>query len=163
MSVEHKNLTGASLHEPKGVAAAGADTAYIADGAGSGAWTDPLAGVNNKNLLFLAVPFADVSAPSSIYVPVPLACKLTKVTVVTAAVTTGTNVFTAQIVPSGSATGAAISDINISHTGVNVNQVSSDTASSSNSLAVTDTVRIISDGGGTVASAATVVLTLDVS
>ena len=30
MSVEHKNLTGASLHEPKGVATAGADTAYMA-------------------------------------------------------------------------------------------------------------------------------------
>lgn len=36
---EHRDLTGASLHEPKGVAAATANQIYIADGAGSGAWS----------------------------------------------------------------------------------------------------------------------------
>ena len=35
----HSSLTGSDLHEPKGVAAAAADTVYIANGAGSGAWT----------------------------------------------------------------------------------------------------------------------------
>lgn len=39
MTSLHKNLTGSDLHEPKGVAAADAGTAYIADGAGSGTWT----------------------------------------------------------------------------------------------------------------------------
>jgi len=38
--VEHRDLTGADLHEPKGVASAAADSVYAADGAGSGAWTD---------------------------------------------------------------------------------------------------------------------------
>ena len=38
---EHNTLTGASLHEPKGVAVAAADLAYISDGAGSGAWATP--------------------------------------------------------------------------------------------------------------------------
>lgn len=37
-NVEHSLLTGASLHEPKGVAAATASTVYVADGLGSGAW-----------------------------------------------------------------------------------------------------------------------------
>ena len=37
---EHNTLTGSSLHEPKGVAAASADEVYIADGAGSGAWSE---------------------------------------------------------------------------------------------------------------------------
>lgn len=36
---EHRNLTGASLHEPKGVAAASAETYYKANGSGSGAWS----------------------------------------------------------------------------------------------------------------------------
>ena len=36
--VQHKNLTGSDLHEPKGVAAANAGEVYVADGAGSGAW-----------------------------------------------------------------------------------------------------------------------------
>ena len=35
----HASLTGAQLHEPKGVAAASASTVYVADGAGSGAWS----------------------------------------------------------------------------------------------------------------------------
>jgi hypothetical protein len=35
----HRNLTGANLHEPKGIAAATAGKVYISDGAGSGVWT----------------------------------------------------------------------------------------------------------------------------
>ena len=38
MAVEHSTLTGASLHEPKGVAAAAANRVYVSDGAGSGSW-----------------------------------------------------------------------------------------------------------------------------
>jgi hypothetical protein len=34
----HADLTGAELHEPKGVSGATVDTVYKADGAGSGAW-----------------------------------------------------------------------------------------------------------------------------
>lgn len=36
--IQHKDLTGADLHEPKGVDAASASTVYVADGAGSGTW-----------------------------------------------------------------------------------------------------------------------------
>lgn len=35
----HKTLTGNQLHEPKGADAASANTLYVADGAGSGAWS----------------------------------------------------------------------------------------------------------------------------
>jgi hypothetical protein len=37
--VLHKDLTGADLHEPKGVSTASTGQVYIADGAGSGDWT----------------------------------------------------------------------------------------------------------------------------
>jgi len=37
--VAHAALTGAELHEPKGVSSATAKTLYVADGAGSGSWT----------------------------------------------------------------------------------------------------------------------------
>lgn len=37
--VKHSTLTGADLHEPKGVSTAAANTAYIANGAGSGTWS----------------------------------------------------------------------------------------------------------------------------
>jgi len=39
--VEHRNLTGASLHEPKGVAEATEGHVYVADGGSSGDWTLP--------------------------------------------------------------------------------------------------------------------------
>jgi hypothetical protein len=39
--VLHSALTGANLHEPKGVSTATAGQIYIANGAGSGAWTSP--------------------------------------------------------------------------------------------------------------------------
>lgn len=39
MTIEHSLLTGASLHEPKGVAAAAANKVYVSNGVGSGTWT----------------------------------------------------------------------------------------------------------------------------
>lgn len=35
---DHSTLTGAELHEPKGVSIAGANTVYVANGSGSGSW-----------------------------------------------------------------------------------------------------------------------------
>jgi len=37
--IEHRVLTGADLHEPKGIAAAAVGLVYVSDGAGSGSWT----------------------------------------------------------------------------------------------------------------------------
>ncbi len=37
--VTHASLTGAELHEPKGVATAGSNTFYKANGSGSGSWS----------------------------------------------------------------------------------------------------------------------------
>lgn len=45
MPIEHAVIPDADLHEPKGVAGASANTVYIANGAGSGAWSNELADV----------------------------------------------------------------------------------------------------------------------
>ena len=37
-NVEHSALTGSSLHEPKGTAAASSGSTYVANGSGSGTW-----------------------------------------------------------------------------------------------------------------------------
>lgn len=42
MTIEHKNIAEAGLHEPKGVSVATSGQVYIADGAGSGVWSDAL-------------------------------------------------------------------------------------------------------------------------
>lgn len=36
----HRDLTGAELHEPKGVESALSGTVYVANGSGSGSWTN---------------------------------------------------------------------------------------------------------------------------
>lgn len=41
MAVEHNILTDPDIHEPKGISGASAGSVYVANGAGSGAWTDP--------------------------------------------------------------------------------------------------------------------------
>lgn len=74
----HADLTGADLHEPKGQAAAAADTVYVADGAGSGAHQKltldslDLTSVQSPNTYRLQGEFLDVSAPSTILIPVPI-------------------------------------------------------------------------------------------
>lgn len=39
MTIEHANLSGNQLHEPKGVSGASAGTYYLADGASGGSWS----------------------------------------------------------------------------------------------------------------------------
>ena len=59
---QHKNITDPELHEPKGVASADADTVYIADGAGSGAWDTPVADQVKTGWRDLIMPFTASNA-----------------------------------------------------------------------------------------------------
>lgn len=74
----HADLTGAELHEPKGVATAAADNLYVADGAGTGAWQKitlgslDLTSVQSPNTYRLTGIIEDVSTPSFILIPVPV-------------------------------------------------------------------------------------------
>jgi|TARA_R100000951_G_scaffold63895_1_gene53678 hypothetical protein len=167
MSVEHKNLTGASLHEPKGVATAGADTAYMADGAGSGAWTDPLASVNNKNLIVVTSSIPDLSNPADhCVIPAPLACSVVNVAVVCEAnFATAPNVLTAEVVSTGVAYGAGTAtNLNLSCThGSGVNTVFKQAVSTGNTMTTSQALWIRTSGAGVGASPGQVVVTLDVS
>ncbi len=85
---EHADLTDPELHEPKGIAAASADTVYVADGAGTGTWqkvavdqidyadltTELQADLDDASLevngkFFLHITIADISTASSVIVP----------------------------------------------------------------------------------------------
>lgn len=57
----HRNLTGADLHEPKGVATASAGTVYVANGSGSGSW---------QELTFPTPPTPTVVVESNTQLPV---------------------------------------------------------------------------------------------
>lgn len=105
----HSALTGADLHEPKGVATATVGEVYLADGLGSGAWVNApyaVSGIIN-----------DVSTAASIYIPIPFAGTVVKVvTVLAGSLTTAdatvtvrdaadTSMGTITITQSGSAAG----------------------------------------------------------
>lgn len=54
VDVAHSTLTGADLHEPKGVASAASGTVYISDGAGSGSWGTV---ASSLNFVGMVAPF----------------------------------------------------------------------------------------------------------
>lgn len=89
--VAHASLTGAELHEPKGIEGAVDRQVYIADGAGSGAWEAPTASdiqvVDSSNFFtatnveevleelygrefYFYDRIADVSTPSFVLIPI---------------------------------------------------------------------------------------------
>jgi hypothetical protein len=136
----HSTLTGADLHEPKGVAAAAAGKSYLSDGVGSGSWLIPPYTVS--------MVLADVSTASTIYLPIPLAGVVTKVvTVLAGSLTTanstvtvrnaaGASMGTLTITQSGSAAG----DIDVLNP-VSNNTVTNDSRISVETDGASDTVR----------------------
>ena len=136
----HSALTGADLHEPKGIAAAAADKVYVSDGAGTGVW-------RNTPYAISAV-IADVSTASTIYIPVPFAGTVIKVvTVLAGSLTTanstvtvknaaGSSMGTLTITQSGSAAG----DIDVLNP-VSNNTVTNDSRISVETDGASDTAR----------------------
>jgi len=93
--MEHRNLTGDSLHEPKGVESATAGQVYVANGTGSGAWQDRLSGINNLNTLGLSGRIDSISDVSSAFFVAPQKANLTKIYgVLSAAITTANSIIT---------------------------------------------------------------------
>lgn len=85
----HKDLTGAELHEPKGADAATAGQVYVADGGGSGTWTDQFDGHLIRNLLYLTEEIPDVStAGSNTYFYAPVQCEIVELACITTAALT---------------------------------------------------------------------------
>lgn len=41
MAIQHRNIADPEIHEPKGVASAASGTLYVANGSGSGTWSNP--------------------------------------------------------------------------------------------------------------------------
>lgn len=85
--VLHAALTGADLHEPKGVSAASADTVYVADGAASGTWEKITAdsidatSIKNVNKYKLHLQTGSLaSTATELFIAFPEACTVTKIT-----------------------------------------------------------------------------------
>jgi hypothetical protein len=154
MSVEHKDLPDAQLHEPKGVSAASAGQVYVADGGGSGAWGTP------PYRYPLQVRFADISTAGDVYLPVPVAGTIALIqSVIDGAITGADCVLTGYIgiVP---ITGGQIT---IANSGSAAGDIDSTTPSALNDVTVGDVINIKSDGASTNTVAAEIVIWIEVS
>ncbi len=158
--VAHADLTGADLHEPKGVSTAAANTHYAASGAGSGTWQKLTASeidttsVFNTNIFFLTVRIPDIGTASSVYVPIPVNCTLTRVvTAVQAAPAT-----TDTILTIANYALTTIGTITIAFSGSAAGDIDTLTATTNNTFLADTFLKITTDGGASNAVEAIVTL-----
>lgn len=148
--VAHSTLTGADLHEPKGVASASAGTVYVANGAGSGVWQKVGESELNTSEIFpneisLSVVLPDISAASSVFLPIPMTWTLTAISGVLAGAITVAN-STVTFTKNGSGTIATqLVPYTTSGEGVGFDI----TSLSNNTFIVGDYIKVTSDGGST--------------
>jgi len=147
--VEHKNLTGASLHEPKGAAAATADKIYVADGAGSGTWEKITAdsidtnSIKNVNEVSLEFVIDDLSSAASHFLVLPWAGDITKIYSVT-----DTSIATTDTTLTSKIGGVAITGgvITIAFSGSAAGDVDSCTPSALNTVTEGQALEIVCGG-----------------
>jgi hypothetical protein len=168
MTIQHKNIPESQQHEPKGVSTAASGESYVADGAGSGAWTDQLATLNNRNLLAVAGTIPDLSTPNNnVIIPNPgMSARLVKVICTAGSnFTGGDNVLSARVVSANVAyASGTATDLTLTLSdGAGVNNTVAAIVTSGNTVSTSQAVIVNSDGGGTGASEGRVVCIFDVS
>lgn len=140
----HSSLTGADLHESKGVASAAVGQLYFADGAGSGTWVT--LGASGYVKGSLTIWMDDAGTSQTWYVPMPFACTVNSIYVVmNAATSTNTTNFTVKNAAGTTMTGgtAAVT------AGTAAGTVTTLTTTGNNTFAAGAALRFASDGGTT--------------
>ena len=137
VDVAHSGLTAANLHEPKGAASAAANTVYKATGGGSGAWS----AINGV----LTVEMNDVSAAETVYLVIPRACTVTKVSSV---ILNAITVADATVTISNHA-GSSMGTITVAFSGSAAGDIDTLTPSSNNTFTAGQRIKLTSDGGST--------------
>jgi hypothetical protein len=130
----HSTLTGADLHEPKGVAAAAVGEVYVADGVGSGAWVNPPYAVTAL--------INDISTAASVYVPIPFAGTVVKVvTVLAGSLTTANATITVR-----NASDVSMGTITVTQSGSAAGDIDVLNPVSNNTVTNDSRIRIDTDG-----------------
>lgn len=141
MAIEHRDLTGDQLHEPKGVDSAAEGTVYIADGFGSGEWDDVTATIYNKNVYSLISTMTDLSTVSSVYFHIPVKSRIRGYSILIYGAVSADTLFSPYI------NNVAVADTEtVEAAGSAAGQVSLHTIVSSTDMAANSVVRIDSDG-----------------
>lgn len=130
----HSTLTGADLHEPKGVESATVGEVYVADGLGSGSWTNPPYTVSGI--------IDDVSTASTIYIPIPYAGTVIKVVTVLAGSLTTAN----AIVTVRNAADVSMGTITVTQSGSAAGDIDVLNPASNNTVTNDSRIRVDTDG-----------------
>lgn len=156
----HKDLTGADLHEPKGISTASANTGYFANGAGSGTWKkigkDQIdnTSILNTNKFKQTVFIADIGTAETILVPQANNSRLTLVTIIlNGAITSADSILS---IYKNSAT--TIGTLTVAYSGSGEGSTFTFTPVSNNTFNAGEYLKIVNDGASTGPQKATIVL-----
>ena len=136
-NVTHSSLTGADLHEPKGVETANSEDVYVADGSGSGSW--------KGQSLLLDLKLTDISGSFDRYVPIPVACKVVHITTALSAAIGGSDL----VLTFKNAAAASMGTITVTQSGSAAGDIDTLTPTSNNTFAVNTAIEIEGNGGPT--------------
>lgn len=149
---QHKDLTGADLHEPKGVAAASSNQLYHANGSGSGTWKKiPLAALDtsslqNPNTVYINATLDDVSTGSSILIPAPDGCTFESAVFHLGGAITGADSVLTLTRNDGASVGSTVT---IAFTGSAEGTAFTFTATTNKTITAPGYIKIATDGGST--------------
>jgi hypothetical protein len=149
----HAGLTGANLHECKGFDTATVGQVRVADGAGGG--TMQKIGVSeidttdifNTNKGVVTTSLVDVSTASTVYVVLPVACTVTKVSSVIANAITIAN----SVVTVFNHSDVSMGTITVAFSGSAAGDIDTLTPASNNTFTAGQRIRISTDGASTTA------------
>ena len=152
-NVNHSTLTDPYLHEPKGAAAATVGKVYVSNGSGSGAWTSKETLVGET----LTGYIDNISASSTVHVPIPFAGTISKVvTVLEAAIGSSDATITVK-----NASADSMGTITVTQASSAAGDVDSLSPSSNNTVLANSFITVASDGASTNAASLRFVIVLD--
>ncbi len=144
----HSTLTGADLHEPKGVESASSGTVYVANGSGSGSWSTidssnlNSSSIKNINKGKVYVTFPDISTAGSIFVPVSSNLRVDKITAtLQGPLTTADNIITVY-----NGAGVSMGNMTIYAGGSAAGDLVSLTPASNNTLSANQNLKFTTNG-----------------
>lgn len=158
----HKDLTGADLHEPKGVSSASTGTVYVSNGSGSGSWVKVPASsidntsVRNLNREQIFMSFLDIGTAGSRYQPIARNCKIVQILVSPQSATAGA----ATVLTFRNDAGTSMGTITVPN-GASAGSVQSLSPVSNNTFVAGTKFQIDSDGGTSTNSNAVFTLELE--
>jgi hypothetical protein len=153
----HKDLTGAELHEPKGADTATAGDVYVANGTGSGTWTNRYSDIIALNQYWLTDEMADISTVSSnAYFYIPVQSEIVSLSAILTGAIAGANSILSIYI-----NGVLFADtLTVPFAGSTAGTLATVNTSTTNTIPPGSVVEVRSDGGSTNAIKAKITLGL---